>query len=172
MQNLNPLVMCVAGGARAVPGGARHAGALSFAGPKPSSHVHGRWARERYQAARDTLVACLKRLRPASGPPHVLRSALREEARRTIGAPRAHGFPALSAYHSCFFIPGSALAGHHMHAAIQVICRALLHLKGIRLQKVLLVVHSFVLQQSVAWGGSQLCVCRFSWTTWLASCMC
>lgn len=103
-------------GARAVPGGARHAGSLRFAEPEPSCHVYCRWARERYQAARDTLVACLsltlnvgrwareryqaargtvvaclERLRPASGPPHVLRSALREEARRTIGARHAHG---------------------------------------------------------------------------------
>ncbi len=48
-----------------------------------------RWSRERYQAARDLLVAALRRTQAAAGRPFVLRSQLREEARKVVGAPLA-----------------------------------------------------------------------------------
>lgn len=46
-----------------------------------------RWAKERYQAARDVLVATLRRMQAGAGQPYVLRSLLREQARKSIGAP-------------------------------------------------------------------------------------
>ena len=46
-----------------------------------------RWAKERYQAARDVLVATLRRMQAGAAQPYVLRSQLREQARKSIGAP-------------------------------------------------------------------------------------
>ncbi|KAK9837018.1 hypothetical protein WJX81_007464 [Elliptochloris bilobata] len=67
------------------PTGGPAAHAAPVAAAELPAEYHGRWARERYQAARDVLVTTLQRLQAAAGQPHVLRSALREEARRSIG---------------------------------------------------------------------------------------
>jgi len=60
-----------------------------------------RWSRERYQAARDLLVAALRRTQAAAGRPFVLRSQLREEARKAVGAPPAASKQALGLCAQC-----------------------------------------------------------------------
>ncbi|KAL4425437.1 hypothetical protein ABPG75_009453 [Micractinium tetrahymenae] len=69
---------------RGSAGGAVGSGASSGRG-KTGKEMHGRWARERYEAGQQGLVAALRQLGATSADRAVLRLKLREQARRAVG---------------------------------------------------------------------------------------